>query len=182
VITVNQQGKEPIMLTKRSLCATVFGVGAGAVGLALLGGTAEAEFVTVCPPSATCPTADLAVVSNTVNPRHAKVGKAVTFTIVATNNGPDPAELDVYASRATDGLRAVELTCDRGISPDTPACEYGTLQPGETVTTILVAEVQTADRKHASDTACVQSEEQIIDPVASNECATSTLRVTGKRK
>ena len=169
------------MLTKRRLCATVFGLGASAVGLTLLGGTAGAEFVPACPPSATCPTADLAVVSNTANLSHAKVGESVTFTIVATNKGPDPAELDVYASEATDSLKAIELTCDRGISPDTPACEYNTLQPGETVTTILVAEVQVGN-KVASDTACVQSEQPIIDPGLSNECATSTLRVTGKHK
>ena len=145
------------MPIKRYLWATVFGLGASAIGLALFGGTAEAQFVTACPPWTTCPTADLAVVSNTAHPRHAKVGGAVTFTIVATNNGPEPAELDVYASQATDGLSPVELICDRGISPDTPACEYGILQPGETVTTTLVAEVQAGNRKSASDTACVQS-------------------------
>jgi uncharacterized repeat protein (TIGR01451 family) len=169
------------MPIRRHLCATVFGLGAGAIGLALFGGTAEADFVTECPPDKTCPTADLAVVSNTANLRHAKVGEEVTFTIVATNNGPEATSLDVNTTQATEGLRIVKLTCGRGISSDGPFCEYGKLRPGETVTPVLVAEVQAAN-KNASDTACVLSEQAIIDPDLSNECATSTVRVVGKRK
>ncbi len=38
-----------------------------------------------------------------------------------------------------DQLNLVSMTCDRGISPDTPFCEYSTLAAGETVVSTLVA-------------------------------------------
>jgi uncharacterized repeat protein (TIGR01451 family) len=129
---------------------------------------------------ATPVSADLAIVSNTASVRHAKVGQEVTFTVVATNNGPDPAALDVNTNQASTGLRIVKITCDRGISPDTPFCEYGKpLLSNETVTTRIVAEVQ-AGSNYARDTSCVTSGEQ-IDPNPSNDCATATLRIIGKR-
>ncbi len=43
------------------------------------------------------PNVDLAIVSNQVDVKHAGVGQQVTFTIVATNNGPDPV-LDLYVT------------------------------------------------------------------------------------
>src|SRR5207247_1631228 len=119
------------------------------------------------------------IVSNTANLRHAKVGQEVTFTIVATNNGPDAAELDV-SEQALVGLQMVSETCDRGISPDTPSCEYGVLQPGETVTTTVVAQVEAVGSKYASNTACVSSEEALNDPNTANDCITTKLRIIGK--
>jgi uncharacterized repeat protein (TIGR01451 family) len=127
------------------------------------------------------PNADLAIVSNTVRVRHAKVGREVTFTIIATNNGPDAAELDVYET-TLDGLRLISETCDRGISADTPACEYGIVGPGETVTTTAVVEVEGAKGKFANNTACVSSEEPINDSNTQNDCVTATLRIVGKRR
>jgi uncharacterized repeat protein (TIGR01451 family) len=77
------------------------------------------------------PTADLAIVSNTASVKHAKVGDEVTFTIIATNNGPESADFNV--TWASEQLQLVSETCDLGISPDTPACEYGTVDPGVTL-------------------------------------------------
>ena len=49
------------------------------------------------------PTADLAIVSNTANVRHAKVGQEVIFTIVARDNGPDvTAGLFVNTGKSRD--------------------------------------------------------------------------------
>jgi uncharacterized repeat protein (TIGR01451 family) len=126
------------------------------------------------------PTADLAIVSNTANVRHAKVGQEVTFTIVATNNGPDPADFFVN-EQALVGLEMVSETCDRGISPDTPFCEYGFLQAGETVTTTVVARVQATGGRYASNTACASSPETIADPNSANDCATTNLRIISKQ-
>src|SRR5262249_49147842 len=83
-------------------------------------------------------TADLAVTivadRDKLNPH-----EQITFTIVATNRGPDDAVLvDVY-HYLPDQLQFVSLTCDRGISPDTPACEYQSLAAGASVTSVLVA-------------------------------------------
>src|SRR3954452_25104612 len=88
----------------------------------------------------TVPVADLAIMSVTANVAQAKVGQAVTFTIVASNHGPDAAEMDVFP-RTFGGFEMTSATCDRGISSDGPFCEYGTLATGDSVTTVMVAQV-----------------------------------------
>ena len=142
-----------------------------AAAAAAMGGVAQAD---------TLPTADLAVVSKTSDVTHAKVGDYVTFTVVATNNGPDAADLDVV-EQLPPALALVSHTCDRGISADGPFCEYGILQPGETVTSVVVAEVLSTDEKYVTNTACVRSEHLITDPDASNDCASATVKIVGKR-
>jgi uncharacterized repeat protein (TIGR01451 family) len=128
------------------------------------------------------PNVDLAIVSNTANVKHGRVGQQVTFTIVATNNGPDSApSLDVYDNSALQGLQIVTEICDLGISPDTPACEYHDVLPGQTLTTTIVAEIISTGNKTASLTSCVQSEQIINDPNIGNDCATASLKVVGKR-
>ena len=68
-----------------------------------------------------------------------KMGQMVTYTATMTNLGPDDAfSVDVGFS-LPDQLTLVSMTCDRGISPDTPFCEYSTLTSGETVVSTLVA-------------------------------------------
>jgi uncharacterized repeat protein (TIGR01451 family) len=126
------------------------------------------------------PNADIAIVSVTPSVRFAKVGEVVTFTVVATNNGPDPAEVDTYVGNQLTGLAPVLYTCDRGISPDTPACEYGALDAGQSVTTTLSAEVAATGAKFATMTACVQPWNVDSDP--SNDCATASIRIVGRRK
>ena len=126
------------------------------------------------------PEADLAIVSKTANVKHAKVGDEVTFTIVATNNGPDTAELDVIET-TLEGLELVSETCDLGISADTPACEYGLVEPGQTLTTTVVTRVTGTGGRYVVDTACVSSEEPIVDPNPDNDCATATVKIIGKR-
>ena len=126
------------------------------------------------------PTADLAIVSNTASAKHAKVGDEVTFTIVATNNGPDAADFNVMWS--SDQLRLVSETCDLGISPDTPACEYGTVEPGVTLTTTVVTEVLSTGSKLAIGTGCMVEQTGLInDPNPENNCADATLKIVGKR-
>jgi uncharacterized repeat protein (TIGR01451 family) len=141
------------------------------LGVAAMAGLARGDVV---------PTADLAVVSKTANVSHAKIGSQITFTVVATNKGPDAAELDVVESLPAS-LALVAHQCDRGISADGPFCEYGILQPDETVTTVVVAKVLATNDKYVSNTACVVSEQLISDPDTSNDCASATVKVVGKR-
>ena len=123
---------------------------------------------------------DLAIVSNTASVKHPHVGDRVTFTIVAKNNGPDPV-VSVYVRYADlQGLRVVQESCDRGVSPDTPYCEYTNLQPGQTLTTIVIAEV-TGPGDSAALTAVVSSPDPIDDPNAGNDSATASLKVVGRR-
>jgi uncharacterized repeat protein (TIGR01451 family) len=126
------------------------------------------------------PNADLAIVSNTANVKHAKVGTEVTFTIIATNHGPDAAELNV--TWASEQMQLVSETCDLGISADTPACEYGIVEPNQSRTTIVVAEVISISSKHAVGTACVVEQAEFInDPDSQNNCAAATVKIVGMR-
>ena len=157
------------------------GVATVVVGLLLPGAAAHAQEP---------PHADLSIVSMTANVRHAKVGQDVTFTIVARNNGPEAADLNVVEDpwqlygdlyQPAD-FALVEESCDFGISPDTPACEYGPVQPGRAVTTMAVMTVKETASRDASNTACVFSwEGPIDDPDTANDCVTTTLAIVGKR-
>jgi hypothetical protein len=127
------------------------------------------------------PNADLAIVSNTANLKHGRVGQQVTLTIVATNNGPDPAPTFDVSAMALQGLQLVDEFCGLGVSADTPSCEYTNIQPGQTVTTSVVAEVVSTGAKTATLTACVTSEQPLNDPSISNDCKSATLKIVGKR-
>jgi uncharacterized repeat protein (TIGR01451 family) len=145
--------------------ATVLGLGLSPFGAAI----SEAQ---------TPPTADLAIVSSTSSVRHAKVGETVTFTIVATNNGPDQAELFVQTAQQLDGLKFESVTCE-GVSSDGTFCEYGFLQPGATRTADVQAQVQ-AGTRFATETACVTSPGPINDPNPGNDCASAVVRIHGR--
>jgi uncharacterized repeat protein (TIGR01451 family) len=145
-------------------------LGLATVGLTLASG-AGAQAV---------PTADLAIVSNTASVEHAKVGDEITFTIIATNNGPDAADFNVMWT--SEQLQLVSETCDLGISPDTPACEYGIVGPGVTVTTTVVAEVVATGSKHATSAGCMVEQAGFVnDPDSQNNCAAATVKIVGKR-
>ncbi|TMD13836.1 MAG: hypothetical protein E6I96_10670 [Chloroflexi bacterium] len=127
------------------------------------------------------PNVDLAIISNKADVKHAHVGQQVTFTIVATNNGPDSA-LSLYVSYTDlEGMQPVDEICDFGISADTPSCEYADIAVGQTVTTKVVAEIVSTGAKSASATACVSSADAINDPNPANDCATATVKIVGKR-
>ena len=151
-----------------------------AVAVGLLAGAAKGELL---------PSADLALVSKTANVRHVKVGQEVTFTIVATNNGPQTADLNVVEDPGQiypgefppSDFELVSEECDLGISADTPTCEYGLVQPGETVTTVAVMTVKATAGNYASNTACLYSLDAISDPNPANDCLTTTVKVVGKR-
>src|SRR5437867_10945642 len=84
---------------------------------------AVAGLVPIAAKAQTVPNVDLAIVSNTANIKHGHVGQLVTFTILATNNGPDTApRLDGYHTAALRGWQVAEELCDLGLSADAPAC------------------------------------------------------------
>jgi len=68
-----------------------------------------------------------------------KMGQTIIYTATMTNHGPDEAFFVDVGFGLPDQLTLVSMTCDRGISPDTPFCEYSTLAAGETVVSTLVA-------------------------------------------
>ncbi len=54
----------------------------------------------------------------------ARVGQNVTYTAARTNLGPSDATFVDVAFTLPAGLRIVSMSCDMGISPDGPFCEY----------------------------------------------------------
>jgi uncharacterized repeat protein (TIGR01451 family) len=139
------------------------------------------------------PHADLAIASNTPNVTHARVGQDVTFTIVARNNGPDPAIVYVNISLETsltyEGKElppgALEITggeCDQGVSGDGVYCEYGVIEPGETLTQTFVGQVRPGTNR-AVNTACIPSWLMSADdPNQANDCLAATVKVIGRGK
>jgi hypothetical protein len=148
------------------------------------------------------PGADVAIVSNTANVRHAKVGHAVIFTIVATFNGPDvtaalfgntdpePPNL-VPASILCDrfGECGNYLICDRSLplpvpSADTPSCEFTEAHMGELVTAKAAFVVRASGGKYASFRACATLPDYPpgSDPNPTSDCATASVKIVGKRR
>jgi hypothetical protein len=126
------------------------------------------------------PNADLAVLSNAANVKHGHVGQQVTFTILATDKGPDTAP-NLFVNATFQGLELVEERCDLGVSADTPSCEYSNILPGQIVTTTVIARIASTGSKTAALRVCVSSPDLINDSDASNDCVTATVRVIGRR-
>jgi len=123
-------------------------------------------------------------VTITANRDKAMPGQLITYTVVATNRGPDDAIFVDVIHRLPDQLQFISLTCDKGTSPDTPFCEYTTLAAGESVTSILVATPIADPGKHAKQvttTAYVGLEmTDTMDPNAANDVASVAVKLIGK--
>jgi uncharacterized repeat protein (TIGR01451 family) len=146
---------------------------------------------------------DVAIVSNTANVRHAKVGQVVIFTIVVTFSGPevvpnifvntDPEPPNLAPASILCNPRRGEcgyyMICDRpppllGPSPDTPSCEFGEPHLGELLTVKAAFVVQAGGGKYASFRACATLPDfpPGSDPNPDNDCATASVKIVGKRR
>jgi len=123
-------------------------------------------------------------VTITANRDKAMPGQLITYTVVATNLGPDNAIFVDVIHSLPDQLQFISLTCDKGTSPDTPFCEYTTLAAGESVTSILVATPIADPGKHpkqVTTTARVGLETtDSVDPNATNDLASVAIKLIGK--
>jgi uncharacterized repeat protein (TIGR01451 family) len=123
-------------------------------------------------------------VTITANRDKARPGQLITYTVVATNLGPDDAIFVDVVHRLPDQLQFISLTCDKGTSPDTPACEYTTLAAGESATSILVATPRADPGKHpklVTTTAHIVFETtDSVDPDTSNNAASVAIKLIGK--
>ena len=119
-----------------------------------------------------------------------KMGEDITYTVTATNLGPDDAIFVDVGFSLPDQLNLISMTCDRGISPDTPFCEYSTLAAGETVVSTLVATPTPGsliyDRKDAVtaniffEIDCSYDPNCTFDPNLSNNSASLITKLIGK--
>ncbi len=137
----------------------------------------------VRPVFAAGPKADISV-TITANRHTVRLGQNITFTVRATNLGPDTAmTLDVYHNLPAQ-LRLVSLTCDFGISADTPACEYTNIMPGETVVSTLVATPDSTalpHKRHLAVTATYMFEDvATTDPHPKNNSDSVAVQWIGK--
>jgi uncharacterized repeat protein (TIGR01451 family) len=101
-----------------------------------------------------------------------KQGEQVTYTATTTNLGPEDATLVDVAFGMSEQLAVVSITCDHGISPDGPFCEYSRLAAGESVVSIVVATPKPTNQSHrrvVRNTASILFETtDTVDPVAGN--------------
>jgi uncharacterized repeat protein (TIGR01451 family) len=119
-----------------------------------------------------------------------KMGQTITYTATMTNLGPDDAFFVDVGFSLPDQLNLVSMTCDRGISPDTPFCEYSTLAAGETVVSTLVATPTPGsliyDRKDTVtaniffEIDCSYDPNCTFDPDLSNNSASLITKLIGK--
>jgi hypothetical protein len=129
------------------------------------------------PAAAQFASADLALLRLT-GPHAATPGRLITIRTAAANLGPAGSELDVIFTWSA-GLQLTALTCDRGISPDTPGCEYSNTAPGEQVTTLATFLVTAGAGSTETITACTSNEGQTEDPNPDNDCRSLTLAIVG---
>lgn len=113
-----------------------------------------------------------------------RLGQNITFTVKVTNLGPDDATfVDVYHNLPAQ-LRFVEMACDHGISPDSPACEYSLIRAGETVVSTITATPDPSVRPHRrllTTMATIQFEESTaVDPHLENNSASINVHWIGR--
>ena len=128
--------------------------------------------------------ADIQVVSDTPSVTEATIGQDVTFTIVATNNGPDAVGMLINTESTLVGLAlppdptdSVDRLACQGVSNDGSACEYDWVQPGQTFTETLVLQTQPSSNGCASEVACAYAPwEQTVD-AQFNDCAVATVKL-----
>jgi uncharacterized repeat protein (TIGR01451 family) len=135
------------------------------------------------PALASRPGPDLAVVAMRASSHQAAQGERITFTIVAVNHGPGPADQAVNVPDVA-GLTVVSTTCAFGVSPDGPGtCEYGQRPVEKRFATKVVARAGTPGPHHstATLTACTQNLSGEDDPVPDNNCRSVTIKLLARR-
>jgi uncharacterized repeat protein (TIGR01451 family) len=125
-------------------------------------------------------------VSMVANQDKVKPGEMITFTVTATNLGPDSAPLIDVIHSLPDQLQFVSLTCDQGVTSDGVFCEYLSLEPGGSVVSTLVATpligTDMMRSKQVATTAGVGLEtSETVDPNLSNNTATVTTKLNAPK-
>ena len=115
--------------------------------------------------------------------KSAKSGKNVTYTINATNGGPDAASGVVINDLLATGTGFVSVNAP-GATCSTPAvlatgtisCSYGSLASGSSIAPMtVVVKVSAKGNAQLNNTASVSS--STLDPNAANNSATATTKL-----
>jgi uncharacterized repeat protein (TIGR01451 family) len=126
--------------------------------------------------------ADLAV-TMTANAGSAQVGQDITYTIVATNNGPATVSDYYIRDILPSNLAVVGEDCG-GPSADGTWCEYAnpswSLAQGQSKTMTLVARVTAASPNPAVNEGCAGIFSGATDPNSSNNCASVSVSIVSQ--
>ncbi len=117
------------------------------------------------------PTADLAATKTA--PATANVGDTITYTIGATNNGPDTAAAVQLSDTLPAGVQFVSAAAPCALATGTVTCAVGSLANGASVTrTITVQVLVAATSTTVVNTSTVSTTTH--DPEATNDSATAS--------
>jgi uncharacterized repeat protein (TIGR01451 family) len=124
------------------------------------------------------PAADLAVVKT--GPANGHVGQAITYTIKATNNGPQAASGVTITDSLPKNAGFGSVTTTQGSCAPKPqqqivVCNVASIASGATVTVTLV--VKPTTKGNFTDTAAVSATSP-NDPVSTNNTSSVTTKVT----
>ena len=127
--------------------------------------------------------ADLSV-TITADKTRVKIGEYITYTVTATNRGPDTATLVGVLHGLSDQLNFVSLSCD-GVAADSTFCQYAILEPGESVVSTFVAtpnpNTRNSERNLLIMTASIAFETtDAIDPDRGNNLTLDRAKLIGR--
>ncbi len=155
----------------RSLLISVFGI----LSLGATLGSAPLSSATASSDISVSITADRNVV---------KVGQNVTYTVTATNRGPNDATFVDFAIQLPAQFSEVRMVCGQGISPDGPFCEYSSLPAGTTVVSTLVATpkpgMASRTRMLTTSVSTLFENTDVVDPDLSNNAASVQTKLVGR--
>ncbi|HET9314844.1 MAG TPA: DUF11 domain-containing protein, partial [Vicinamibacteria bacterium] len=129
------------------------------------------------------PQADLAI-TKTDGQATAVPGQAITYTIVVTNLGPDPASGATVSDPLPAGLTSASWTCTATAGSSCPPSGTGgigaavSLPAGGSATFTLAATVQPAATGTLTNTASVTPPSGVTDPVGANNAAVDADTLT----
>ncbi len=113
-----------------------------------------------------------------------KMGQDVTYTATMTNLGPGDATFVDVAFAMPDSIQLLSITCDEGVSPDGPFCEYSSLPVGATVVSRLVATPRPGfavrGRVLTASASVLFENASALDPNQANNMASVKVKLIGR--
>jgi len=144
----------------------------------------EIQGVAAYPPR-TCMSADLAL-TQTASPTSVESGSNVTYTIVVTNNGPDPASATIVDNLPAGTLIVSCASTGGGVCNNSPQLNphtvtFASLASGESETITIVAATSASLLNGASLTNTVSiGNKSAVDLDPTNNSATATIAITAQ--
>lgn len=124
------------------------------------------------------PTSDVAITKSQSTPNPALPGQTVTWTIVATNNGPSDAQMtvtDAVPASVTGLTLGGTNSASCAIAGQNVTCDFGTRSVGDTRTFTISGTLSVAATGSLSNTATITTTS--TDSVPGNNSATSTTPI-----